>query len=120
MEKYIVGKYDIEILCLPRILVKDVEVTQSHTTFVEIPAPGIAVIQRSTNGYGSLYIEEKKGLTWLYNLKDNQQQQETLYLQPGNYRVVFRPKYSNSSSYTEEKSFRVESGQTTNVKMYTN
>ena len=120
VEKYIVGKYDIEILCLPRILVKDVEVTQSHTTFVEIPAPGIAVIQRSTNGYGSLYIEEKKGLTWLYNLKDNQQQQETLYLQPGNYRVVFRPKYSNSSSYTEEKSFRVESGQTTNVKMYTN
>ena len=120
VEKYIVGKYDIEILCLPRILVKDVDVTQSHTTFVEIPTPGIAVIQRATNGYGSLYIEEKKGLSWVYNLKDNQQQQETLYLQPGNYRVVFRPKYSNSSSYTEEKSFKVESGQTTNVKMYSN
>ncbi|MCX6281690.1 MAG: VWA domain-containing protein [Bacteroidetes bacterium] len=120
VEKYLVGKYDIEILCMPRIIVKDVEVTQSHTTFVEIPTPGIAVIQRATNGYGSLYIEEKKGLTWLYNLKDNQQQQETLYLQPGNYRVVFRPKYSNSSSYTEEKSFKVESGQTTNVKMYSN
>ncbi|MEI6887895.1 MAG: vWA domain-containing protein [Bacteroidales bacterium] len=120
VEKYLVGKYDIEILCMPRITVKDVDVTQSHTTFVEIPTPGIAVIQRATNGYGSLYIEEKKGLTWLYNLKDNQQQQETLYLQPGNYRVVFRPKYSNSSSYTEEKSFKVESGQTTNVKMYAN
>ncbi|MCX6283667.1 MAG: VWA domain-containing protein [Bacteroidetes bacterium] len=120
VEKYIIGKYDIEILCLPRILVKDVDVTQSHTTFVEIPTPGIAVIQRATNGYGSLYIEEKKGLSWVYNLKDNQQQQETLYLQPGNYRVVFRPKYSNSSSYTEEKSFKVESGQTTNVKMYSN
>jgi len=120
VEKYLIGEYDIEILCMPRILVKDVEVTQSHTTFVEIPTPGIAVIQRVTNGYGSLYIEEKKGLTWLYNLKDTQQQQETLYLQPGNYRVVFRPKYSNSSSYTEEKSFKVESGQTTNVKMYSN
>jgi len=120
VEKYIIGKYDIEILCLPRIIVKDVDVTQSHTTFVEIPSPGIAVIQRVTNGYGSLYIEEGKGLTWLYNLKDSPQQQETLYLQPGNYRVVFRPKYSNSSSYTEEKSFKVESGQTTNVKMYSN
>ena len=120
LEKYVTGKYDIEVLCMPRILVKDVEITQSHTTFVEIPTPGIAVIQRATNGYGSLYIEEKKGLTWLYNLKDNQQQLETLYLQPGSYRVVFRPKYSNSSSYTEEKSFRVESGQTTNVKMYSN
>ena len=120
VEKYIIGKYDIEILCLPRIIVKDVDVTQSHTTFVEIPSPGIAVIQRVTNGYGSLYLEEGKGLTWLYNLKDSPQQQETLYLQPGSYRVVFRPKYSNSSSYTEEKSFKVESGQTTNVKMYSN
>jgi Ca-activated chloride channel family protein len=97
-----------------------VEVTQSHTTFVEIPLPGIAVIQRSTNGYGSIYVEEKNKLTWLYNLKDNQQQQETLYLQPGNYRVVFRSKYSNSSSYTEEKPFKVESGQTVNVKMLLN
>ena len=120
VEKYITGRYDIEILCLPRIIVKDVDVAQSHTTFVEIPSPGITVIQRATNGYGSLYLEEGKGLTWLYNLKDSPQQQETLYLQPGNYRVVFRPKYSNSSSYTEEKSFKVESGQTTNVKMYSN
>ena len=120
VEKYIVGNYDIEVLCLPRVIVNDVAVTQSHTTFVEIPTPGIAVIQRVTNGYGSVYLEEKKGLTWLYNLKDNQQQQETLYLEPGNYRVVFRPKYSNSSSYTEEKSFKVESGQTTNVKMFLN
>ena len=120
VEKYIVGRYDIEVLTMPRIMVKDVDVTQSHTTFVEIPTPGIAVIQRATNGYGSLYLEEKKGLTWLYNLKDNQQQQETLYLEPGSYRVVFRPKYSNSSSYTEEKSFKIESGQTTNVKMYSN
>ncbi|MEI8006110.1 MAG: VWA domain-containing protein [Bacteroidota bacterium] len=120
VEKYITGRYDIEILCLPRIIVKDVDVAQSHTTLVEIPSPGITVIQRATNGYGSLYLEEGKGLTWLYNLKDSPQQQETLYLQPGNYRVVFRPKYSNSSSYTEEKSFKVESGQTTNVKMYSN
>jgi len=120
VEKYLIGKYDIEILCMPRIIVKDVEVTQSHTTYVEIPSPGIAVIQRATNGYGSLYVEEGKRLTWLYNLKDSPQQQETLYLQPGSYKVVFRPKYSNSSSYTEEKSFTVESGQTTNVKMFSN
>jgi Ca-activated chloride channel family protein len=120
VEKYLIGKYDIEILCLPRIIVSDVLITQSHTTHVEIPSPGIAVIQRATNGYGSLYVEEKGELRWLYNLKDNQQQQETLYLQPGTYRVVFRPKYSNSSSYTEEKTFKVESGMTTNVKMYSN
>lgn len=119
-EKFLTGGYDVEILCLPRVLVDNVEIKQSHTTTVEMPLPGIAVIQKSTNGYGSLYQEDKNHLTWLYNLRDNQQQQETLYLQPGSYRVVFRSKYSNQSSYTTEKSFRVEPGQTVNMKLYPN
>ncbi len=119
-EKFLTGSYDAEILCLPRVLVENIEIKQSHTTTVEMPLPGIAVIQKSTNGYGSLYQEEKNQLIWLYNLRDNQQQQETLYLQPGSYRVVFRSKYSNQSSYTTEKSFRVEPGQTVNMKLYPN
>ncbi len=119
-EKYLTGSYDVEILCLPRISVKDVKIRQSHTTTVEIPLPGIAVIQKSTNGYGSLYLEDKNNLLWLYNLRDNQPQQETLYLQPGSYRVVFRSKYSNQSSYTTEKTFKVEPGQTINIKLYPN
>jgi Ca-activated chloride channel family protein len=118
VEKYITGNYDTEILCLPRIKVDDVDIRQSHTTTVEIPLPGIAVIQKSTNGYGSLYQENpEKQMLWLHNLKDNQQQQETLYLQPGSYRVVFRSKYANEASYTVEKTFKIESGQTVNIKL---
>jgi Ca-activated chloride channel family protein len=117
IEKYIIGSYDVEVLCMPRLIVKDVEITQNHTTSVEIPLPGIAVIQKSTNGYGSLYLEDKRNLVWLYNLRDNQQQQETLYLQPGTYRVVFRPKYSNEASYTTEKTFKIEPGQTLTLKL---
>jgi len=120
VEKYLTGFYEAEILCLPRILVKDVEIQQSQTTNVEIPLPGIAVIQKSTNGYGCLYLEVNNQLVWLYNLKDTPQQQETLFLEPGSYRVVFRSKYSNKSSNTIEKAFTVESGQTVNVKLYTN
>jgi Ca-activated chloride channel family protein len=116
-EKYLNGSYDVEILCLPRISVKDVEIKQSHTTTVEMPLPGIAVLQKSTNGYGSLYQEDKGRMVWLYNLRDTQQQQETLYLQPGSYRVVFRSKYSNQSSYTTEKAFKVEPGETVNLKL---
>ncbi|MEI7727468.1 MAG: VWA domain-containing protein [Bacteroidota bacterium] len=118
LEKYLIGFYDVEILCMPRIIVKDVEITQNHTTTVEMPLPGIVVIQKSTNGYGSLYLEGKGNLEWLYNLRDNPQQQETLYLQPGTYRIVFRSKYSNQSSYTTEKTFKVEPGQTINIKLY--
>ncbi len=117
VEKYITGFYDVEVLCLPRIKVDNVDIRQSHTTTVEIPLPGIAVIQKTTNGYGSLYQDNPEGLVWLYNLRDNPQQQETLYLQPGNYKVVFRSKYANQSSYTVEKSLKVESGQTVNLKL---
>jgi len=120
IEKYLTGLYDVEILCLPRITITDVDIRQNHTTTVEIPLPGIAVIQKSTNGYGSLYLEDKKQLVWLYNFRDTPQQQETLYLEPGSYRVVFRSKYSNKSSYTLEKSFAVEPGQTVNVRLYPN
>ncbi|MEI6900082.1 MAG: VWA domain-containing protein [Bacteroidota bacterium] len=120
VEKYLVGSYDVDILCLPRISVKNVVIAQSHTTSVEIPMPGIAVIQKTTNGYGSLFTEEKDHLTCIYNLRDNPQQQESLYLQPGNYRVVFRSKYSNRASNTVEKSFEVNPGQTVNVKLFLN
>jgi Ca-activated chloride channel family protein len=109
VEKYLVGEYEADILCLPRITVKNIDVRERNTTTVEIPVPGIAVIETTMNGYGSLYVEEGK---------DTPQHQETLYLQPGNYRVVFRSKYSNRASYSVEKSFRVDGGQTTNVKLY--
>ena len=117
IEKYLTGSYDVEILCMPRIFVKDVDVRQSHTTTVEIPLPGIAVIQKPTNGYGSLYAEDNQKLIWLYNFRDTPQLQETLNLQPGAYRIVFRSKYLNQASYSIERMFRVEPGQTIVVKL---
>lgn len=119
-EKYLTGNYDLEVLCLPRIKINDVEILQSHTTSVEIPIPGIAVIQKSTNGFGSLYVEEEDNLKWIYNFRDNTQNVESLILQPGKYRAVFRSKYADRSVYTVEKSFKVESGETINIKLYQN
>ncbi|MHC1708104.1 MAG: VWA domain-containing protein [Bacteroidales bacterium] len=120
VEKYLTGYYDLEVLCLPRLNIKDVEVLQSHTTTVEIPSPGIVVIQKSTNGYGSLFVEEEDQMKWIYNFRDNQQNVESLILQPGKYRAVFRSKYADRSVYTVEKSFKIESGATMNVKLYQN
>ena len=116
-EKYIIGKYDIEVLCLPRMIIRDVEVKQSHTATVEIPLPGIAVIIKSVNGYGSLFWENDNKLEWIYNLEDSPQQ-ESLILQPGRYRGEFRSKFTNKSIYTIERIFDIESGKTSRINLF--
>ncbi len=116
-EKYITGKYDLEVLSLPRITLPDIDISQSHTTTIEIPEPGIAVFRKSFNGYGTLLLSDKNKLTRIYELNESLTL-ETLYLQPGSYRVVFRPKNSRSTLYSVEQSFLIESGRTTDIQLY--
>lgn len=116
-EKYIIGTYDLQVLSLPRLYIPNVEIKQSHTATIEIPEPGIAVIRKSVFGYGSLMLEDKNQLTWVYNLDDTNIM-ETLYLQPGVYRIIFRPKTARQTVYTVEQKFVIESGKTTDVQLY--
>ncbi len=116
-EKYIVGKYDLEILTLPRIKVDNVDVSQSKTTTIEIPQSGSVTITKPNEGPASVYLEEGNKLVWVCNLKENFRN-ETIVLQPGRYRVEFRPKNARESIYTIEKKFKVESGISTAVNLY--
>ena len=105
-EKYITGTYNLEILSLPRFYANDMNIIQSHTTTVEIPIPGIAVIQKFVKGYGSLFLEKDGELEWIYTFRDTDQPQESLVLMPGIYRAVFRSRYVNRSSYYNRKIIR--------------
>jgi len=67
-------------------------------------------------GFGAILIEEKSELRWIQNLSENSVK-ESFVLQPGNYRVVFRPKNSQSSLYTIEKTFRIASGSSISVNL---
>jgi Ca-activated chloride channel homolog len=113
-ERYLVGKYDLEILTLPRIYLEDVDVSQSKTTTVQIPSPGIATIQCGSTGYASIYLEKENKLELIYSMGESSIR-ENLLLQPGGYRIVFRPKNSQLSLYTIEKKFTVTSGNSTSV-----
>jgi Ca-activated chloride channel homolog len=117
-EKYIVGSYDLEVLTLPRLQIKDIKVEQSTTTTVEIPTPGTAAIQYPTSGYGSLYVMRGDQPEWFYNLAATGQQ-ELLLLLPGRYLAVYRSRHHSRSFYTIEKYFTVESGRTVRVNMST-
>ena len=116
-EKFIVGKYDLEILTLPRIKLDKVDVSQSKTTYIEIPQSGGVTIAKPSEGSGAIFLEENNKLVWVCNLNGTLVQ-ETINLQPGKYRVEYRPKNAKESIYTIEKRFKIESGISTQVKLY--
>jgi len=116
-KKYLCGLYDLEILTLPRLNINDVKISQSQTTYIDIPLPGIVVIRKSVNGFGSLYLEKNNILEWIYDLRENILQ-ETLVLQPGNYKVVYRSKNAEKAMYTIENSFTILPGETSNINLF--
>ncbi len=117
-EKYLVGKYDIEIPVLPRISLHDVEIKQSHTTTVEIPRPGMITILRTSTGFGSIYWRKNdRQEEWVYNL-NTATKNESLQMQPGKYRIVFRALNAKLTLYTINKLFEVRSGSSEVIQLY--
>jgi len=114
--RYLTGTYDLEILTVPRIYINDVNIAQSKTTSVQIPTPGMVTLTCNAPGYGDILLEEKNELRLVHRLALNTTR-ESIVLQPGLYRIVFRPKNSQSSIYTIEKTFRVTSGSSTPVQI---
>jgi len=116
-EKYITGKYDLEILSLPRIKLPNIDIKQSSTNLIKIPSAGTLSINKGGIGYGSVYVENGKKIEWVCNLIEGQQA-EVFYLQPGNYRVEFRLKTQLESEKTVEKKFTIESNKTTAISVF--
>lgn len=108
-EKLIVGKYDLEVLTLPRIYLKEVEIKQSSTNTLKIPTSGNVVFNRLGTGYGSVYVDNGKQVEWVCNLNPALQS-EVIYLQPGKYKVVFRYETTRETIKTIERNFTVTSG----------
>ena len=115
-EKYLVGKYDIEILTLPRIIVEDVVIDPDHETKIDIPASGIVTITHRAIGYGSVYAKKGDKLEWVYNLNKDKQQ-DVIHLLPGKYKVVFRNKTAYETVYTVTKDFKIYSKRSIQIKI---
>lgn len=114
--KYIVGDYDLEILTLPKTEVNNINIKQSHTTKVFIPEPGLGIFFLPSSGIASILLEKDNKLEWIYNISPNTDR-ETIVLQPGNYRLVYRGKNIKNVIYTKEKSFKITSGASTQVRL---
>ncbi len=115
--KYLVGRYDIEIPTVPKIMLNDIVISQSHTTTIEIPVPGIVTFLSLNPGFGSLYEERNGKLIRVHNLNPNKKNQSHT-IQPGSYTVVFRSRNSKNTFSTISKTFTVRAGSSSAVELY--
>ncbi len=117
-EKYLVGKYDVEIPVLPRLNIDGVKIDQSTTTTLTIPRPGILNLLKGAPGYGSIYlVKSNMEQEWVCNLDQNVKN-ETLVLQPGSYRVVYRAQNARQILFTINRRFEIKSGSSEAVNLY--
>lgn len=114
---YLAGKYNITILTLPPISNIEIDIEPDNQTKIEIENPGIAVIQKNIKGYGSIYQMEGYVQKWVIDFGKDNNSTESIYLQPGNYRLVYRSKYSLQSQTTLETDFEISSEKTTRIKL---
>lgn len=112
-ERYLVGKYDLEVLTQPRLNLENIEIGQSSTTTIEIPLIGNVVITKPLETISTLFVKEDNNWEFVTNLNDKQT--ETLTLLPGQYQIVLRQKQSTQTKQTKSKEFIIESGQTTTI-----
>lgn len=108
-EKYLVGNYSVEILSIPRLLINDVKITQSNTSVIQIPQPGLITFSAASQAYGALYKKDGSKLIWVYNLNTKVRIQTHAIL-PGIYTVISRPINAKESVFTSKIEFTVKSG----------
>jgi Ca-activated chloride channel homolog len=115
-DKYIVGKYKLEILTLPRIY-KTIEVTQSSTINVNIEAPGKFAYKLSTLITGQIFIKNEDGsFDWVCNIDPNSKS-GLWELQPGSYILIYRQQQLKSAANTMQTEFRINSNKTTTINL---
>jgi len=117
-ERYIIGKYDLEIPVLPKIFAHNVDIKQSTTTTVQVPQDGMVNFLMNAPGFAGLFLREKgKDMQWIYNLVATQRN-ETVFLQPGSYTIVYRALNAKQTYYTITRTFDVISGNSKTIELY--
>jgi hypothetical protein len=69
----------------------------------------------NTGGYGAIFVVNGPSLTKCYDLSPNLSL-ETVVLQPGNYRILYRAASSSRMVFSLTKDFSIKSGEITTVR----
>jgi len=116
--KYIVGAYDLEALTLPRTRITKVNIEQSQTTDIEVPQPGKLELSYLRDVVGSIYVMRNNKQEWVIDVTGAGSERKELFnLQPGNYKVIYRPKNSHNTIETKSLDVKIESGTFTTMSL---
>jgi Ca-activated chloride channel family protein len=107
-QRYITGLYDIEILCLPRQVFKNVAIKQTQINSIQIPASGILTIEKNGEIYGGVFYLKDQLWVKLYEFK-SKVLNERIALQPGNYRIIYRNKNNRRMQQSIQKDIVIKS-----------
>jgi len=115
-QRYLAGKYDLEILTLPRIEYYDVELEQGKSTVIKIPLNGTLTVNPPEPGVAQLFLQDGNNLVKVIDYyKINAP--KSISVQPGKYLVVFRPDKGKQSSKTRLVPVTVSAGKTMTIKL---
>jgi Ca-activated chloride channel family protein len=108
--KYIAGKYDLEILTMPRTYFYDVEIKPDEVKTIKILQPGHVTFARPQLGVGAVYIDRNTDLEFVTYLPADSRKNDALTLQPGKYVVIWRDKFQTDTEKSVSKSFEIKPG----------
>lgn len=114
--KILTGQYIVEVLTLPKNTFS-IDVNENKTRELMLEKPGVVNLLAASKGIASLYkINEDGTQRWIYNVNKNKLR-NTITLQPGTYKVVFRSIKALGSKYTKVHLFRITPGSSLNIQL---
>ena len=114
--KLLTGEYDAEILTLPKSNFH-FNVEENKTRMITLEQPGVVNLIATSKGITSLYrIRDDGTQMWIYNV-DGNKLRNTITLQPGIYKVVFRSVLAMGSKYTKIRTFKITGGASLNIQL---
>jgi Ca-activated chloride channel family protein len=108
-KKYLTGIYDVEVLTLPRIIEKNIDLGYGSNKEISVPLPGTLLTNASTAGVGSIYIEQDGKLERVFEFRP-MNVKESIQLLPGKYVFIYRQANVVEAVYTKMEKFEINSG----------
>ena len=110
MNRYLIGEYDLEILCLPKVEMRGVLIKADETKIISLPAAGTLTVFFEDGGLASVYNTELNRWRKVFDWGQITPNSYDLNLQPGEYDLVYFPNNKRASEYTQTKHFKIQTG----------